>query len=307
MPGESFHGPLPPLTADQQAMQKEFDRDLARLCVQIGERNLRHAAAYAQATEFVEQQLKATGHDVTRQVFDVKGRPCVNLELEITGNRQPAEIVVVGAHYDSAQGTPAANDNGSGVVALLALARRLKDHKPARTLRLVAFANEEPPYFQTDAMGSLVYAKQCQAKKEKIVAMLSLETMGYFSDAADSQKYPAQVSQFYPNTGNFIAFVGNIESRSLVEHTVATFRQQAKFPCEGGAMPGYLDGVGWSDHWSFWQCGYPGVMVTDTALFRYPHYHKATDTPDKVDTGRLARVVSGLQSVIVDLANPRRP
>jgi hypothetical protein len=133
--------------------------------------------------------------------------------------------------------------------------------------------------------------------------MLSLETMGYYDDTADSQKYPPPFNAFYPSTGNFIAFVGDTKSRELVKQLVGSFRRHAQFPSEGGAAPAKMEGVGWSDHWSFWQCGYPGVMVTDTAPFRYPHYHKPTDTPDKVDFARLARVVVGLRDVIVELAN----
>jgi hypothetical protein len=108
----------------------------------------------------------------------------------------------------------------------------------------------------------------------------------------------------YPATGNFIAFVGNYGSRRLVRQVVGSFRRQAEFPSEGGAVPGFLPGIGWSDHWSFWQEGYPALMVTDTAPFRYPHYHRVTDTPDKLDYDRTARVVSGLEAVVRELAGP---
>lgn len=304
MPGKSFQGPLPEMTPAEKTLQHDMQRDLAKLAGEIGERNTRHTDAYARATQFIEQQFSAAGYDVRRQVYSVKGRPCVNLEVQIKGSSRPSEIVVVGAHYDSAIGSPGANDNGSGTVALLALARALKGHQPARTLRLVAFANEESPYFDSEAMGSLVYARACAAKKENIVGMLSLETIGYYSDEPNSQRYPAPFDRFYPKTGNFVAFVGNADSRPLVESAVGAFRRHAQFPSEGGAAPKSFRDVGRSDHWAFWQCGYQALMVTDTAPFRYPYYHEATDTPDKVDYGRLARVVAGLQRVIVELANP---
>ena len=154
-------------------------------------------------------------------------------------------------------------------------------------------------------MGSLVYAKACRSKDEDIVAMLSLETMGYYSDAKNSQKYPASLRAFYPSTGNFIAFVGNTASKPLVTRSIGAFRAHAKFPSEGAALPAHYGDIGRSDHWSFWQVGYPAIMVTDTAPFRYPHYHRATDTFDKIDYDRMARVVSGLETVVADLLGDR--
>ncbi len=168
------------------------------------------------------------------------------------------------------------------------------------------FVNEEPPYFQSAQMGSWVYAKACHDRDENVVAMISLETIGYYSDAPNSQHYPFPFGLLYPSTADFIAFVGNTASRALVRETVASFRRHAQFPSEGAAVPGWITGVGWSDHWAFWQEGYPALMVTDTAPFRYPHYHDSTDTPDKLDYERFARVVDGLAGVVGDLADAER-
>jgi Zn-dependent M28 family amino/carboxypeptidase len=227
-----------------------------------------------------------------------------NLEADVAGGARAREVVVVGAHYDTAAGGPGAADNASGVAALLAIARSLTASKlaPARTLRFVAFVNEEPPYFWNPEMGSLVYAKACKARGDDVVAMLSLETLGYFRDDAGSQKYPPIVSWFYPDRGDFIAFVGNLGSRSVVREAIATFRGAVRFPSEGAALPSFVTGVGWSDQWSFWQVGYPGVMVTDTAPFRNPHYHQMSDTPDTLDYDRLSRVTEGLVAVVKKLA-----
>jgi Zn-dependent M28 family amino/carboxypeptidase len=169
-------------------------------------------------------------------------------------------------------------------------------------VRCVLFVNEEPPYFQTEDMGSLAYARRSRARGEAIVAMLSLETLGYYSDEPGSQAYPPPFGLLYPKTGRFVGFVGNLGSRGLVRRAVRAFRRSAAFPSEGVAAPGWIMGIGWSDHWAFWETGYPGVMVTDTALFRYPHYHAPTDTPDRIDYGRLARVVDGLHGVVTALA-----
>ena len=191
------------------------------------------------------------------------------------------------------------------MAALLALARRLARMTPSRTIRFAAFASEEPPHFQTGKMGSLVYARSCRDRGDMIVAMLSLETMGFYSDEKRSQWYPPPFGLAYPSTGNFIAFVGNLNSRALLRSLVASFRAHASFPSEGGALPGWIPGVGWSDHWSFWKQGYPAVMVTDTAPFRYPQYHTIRDTPERIDYERLARVVEGLRKVVQELAGTR--
>jgi len=222
----------------------------------------------------------------------------------VPGGARAEEIVVVGAHYDSARGTPGANDNGSGVAAMLELARIFREAKLARTVRFVAFVNEEPPFSNTDEMGSRQYARRTKARGEKVVGMLSLETIGWYSDHRGTQRYPFPLSLFYPSRGNFLGFVGNLDSRALLHEAIGSFRRHAAFPSEGIAAPRSIPGVDWSDHAPFWDEGYPALMLTDTAPYRYPHYHSAQDTPDKVDYERLARVVTGLAGMLRDLANP---
>jgi Zn-dependent M28 family amino/carboxypeptidase len=302
MPGESYAGPLPPLTAEQAALHDELKRHVETLAGDIGERNVVRYPNLTAAADFLEATLAELGYAVERQEYEVNRRTCANLSAEIPGADRPEEIIVVGAHYDSVTFCPGANDNGTGVAATLALARALKGSAPRRTVRFVLFVNEEQPYFQTPDMGSRVYAGACRERGEKITAMLSLETIGYYSDEPGSQRYPPPFGLIYPSTGDFIAFVGNYGSRDLVRRAVGSFRRHAKFPSEGGAPPGFLPGIGWSDHWAFWKEGYVGVMVTDTAPFRYPHYHEVTDTPDRVDYQRMARVVDGLEAVVADLA-----
>ncbi|MEQ8785811.1 MAG: M28 family peptidase [Pirellulaceae bacterium] len=302
MPGESFHGELPPLENPQVELRASLEADVEHLATAIGERNLAHYPQLLEAADYLEGRLREFGYKVQRQTFKVNGTDCDNLEVEIKGQKSPDEIVIVGAHYDTAPGTPGANDNASGMAALLAIAERMRDARPACTLRFVAFTNEEPPYFQTPDMGSWVYARRCRQRGENIVAALSLETIGYYRDEPGSQVYPPPLSAFYPSEGDFIAVVGNVGSRPLVHRVVDVFRRHAKFPSEGGAVPGDISGVGWSDHWSFWQEGYQGVMITDTAPFRYPYYHRPQDTPDKLEFDRMTRVVEGLIPVVADLA-----
>jgi Zn-dependent M28 family amino/carboxypeptidase len=302
MPGESYSGPLPPLTEGERALRPELERHVVTLSEKIGARSVRASAGLAAARQYIEETFTSLGYEVDAQEFTVDGVVCANVEVELAGGAQAEEIVVIGAHYDGYSFQPAANDNATGVASTLELARLFAGKQPARTLRFVAFVNEEPPYFQTEDMGSRRYAKRCRQRGEDVVAMLSLETMGYYSDEDGSQHYPAPFGWFYPSTGNFIGFVGNLGSRKLVRRVVRTFRRVGRFPSEGAALPSFITGVGWSDQWSFWQEGYAAAMVTDTAPFRYPHYHSDSDTPDKIDFERLARVVAALEQVVADLA-----
>ena len=302
MPLRNFRGPLPPLPLEQTTLRDELRRHVEKLAGEIGERNVFKPAQLNAAVDYIETALVRAGHNVSRQSFKASGELCYNLEVAVSGVTRSNEIVVIGAHYDSILGSPGADDNASAVAALLELAKSPLLRKPARTLRFVAFVNEEPPFFQAPEMGSLVYAKRCRERGEKIVAMLGLESLGFYTIAKGSQKYPPPLSLFYPSRGDFIGFVGRTRDVSLVRRCVRTFRQNAQFPSEGGALPGWLPGIGWSDHWAFWQAGYPALMVTDTAPFRNPFYHTAGDTQDTLDYDRLARVVAGLDKLIEDLA-----
>jgi hypothetical protein len=303
MPGASYAGPFAPLTAHERDLEGALQRDVAALAGHGG-RSLNRPETLAAAAGFVERALAGAGYTVARQRYEVRGRACDNLEVEVPGAALQDEIVVVGAHYDAVSDTTGADDNARGVAALLALARAFAGAHPARTLRFVAFANEEPPWFQTPEMGSVVYARRSHARGEHVAAMLSLETIGFYSDEPGSQKYPFPFGLFYPTTGDFIAFVGDTSSRALVRETVSSFRAAARFPSEGVAAPRFVPGAGWSDHWAFWQEGYPAVMVTDTALFRNPSYHRPEDTPDRLSYAPAARVVAGLERVVAELASP---
>jgi len=307
MPGHSYVGTLPPLSAAELTLRDHLRQHVHTLAGEIGERHLWRPAALERAVHYIEATWHAQGYQVARQSFVVAGQTVHNLEVELPGGARRDEIVLVGGHYDSVRGSPGANDNASGTAAVLELARLLGGQSLARTVRLVAFVNEEVPFFQQDSMGSWVYARRARARGESVVAMLSIETMGYYSDVVGSQQYPFPFGLFYPRTAHFIGFVGNLASRSLVHRSMAAFRQHTAFPSEGVAAPGWMTGVGWSDHWAFWQEGYAAVMVTDTALFRYAPYHTPLDTPAQVDYDRMARVVAGLAQVVTTLAGAAGP
>ncbi len=256
-----------------------------------------------EAGKYIEHELRSCGYSPRRQTFTTAGHTFANIEAEVSGVRNPDKILVIGAHYDTAGDLPGANDNASGVAATLELARRLRNAKPGQTVRWVFFTNEEPPYFQTEAMGSYVYAKQCRKRLEKISAMLSLETIGFYTDKPGSQSYPVGIHPGYPDRGNFLGFVADLRGAFLLRTALKAFRDKGSLPAEGLAAPTFVAGIGWSDHWSFWQFGYKALMVTDTAPFRYPYYHTAQDTPDKLDYRRFAAAVEGIRAVAERLSN----
>lgn len=302
MPLKSYTGPLPTLSQEQSKLRDSFSSDVQFLSVSIGERSLDRAGSLERTRDYIRDNLQQAGYTVTAVSYTVGGRTVSNLEAILPGSEPTRGVVVVGAHYDSVPGTVGANDNATGVAATLELARLMRGSKTKSSVRFVFFVNEEPPYFQTDNMGSLAYARQLKHDGIRVSAMISLETIGFYSDALGSQKYPPVLSLFYPNRGNFIGFVANPESRDLVRRSIRRFRESTQFPSEGVAAPGNWPGVGWSDHWSFWQENYPAIMVTDTAVFRYPHYHTPQDTFEKVDFDKAARVVDGIHQVVAMLA-----
>ena len=303
VPGVSYAGALKPPTETERAIAANLRKHVESIASR--EHNFLKLAELELAARYIEAALADTGRAVATQRFRSGPVDVRNIEVEVRGDTRASEIVVVGAHYDSVLGAPGANDNGSGVAAIIELARLFATEKPARTLRFVAFVNEEPPFHLSDAMGSRHYARRARERGENVVAMFSIETIGWYSDAPGSQRYPFPLGFFYPSTGNFVAFVSNLSSRSLLHEAIGAFRRHAGIPSEAVAAPAWIPGVDWSDHWSFWKEGYSALMVTDTAPYRYPHYHTSEDTPDKVDYDRVARVVTGLRGMLRDLAGSK--
>jgi Zn-dependent M28 family amino/carboxypeptidase len=287
------------------ALEERLRRHVQVLAGEIGERHVGRPQALRAAAGYVREQLAAAGYAVAAQGYEAHGVRCENLEVAVPGSRRGGEIVLAGAHYDTVPGSPGADDNASGVAGLIEIARELRAAAPARTLKLVAFVNEEPPFFPFGPMGSKVYADAARARGDDIRLMLSLEMLGYYTSRPGSQAYPPFLKWFYPGRGNFIAFVSNLRSRRALDGLTRAFRAHCDFPAERLAAPALVPGVSWSDQRSFWRAGYPGVMVTDTAFYRNPHYHSASDTPERLAYPEMARVVQGLARTLAALADSR--
>jgi len=307
MPLESYRGPLPPLSTGQTALRDELRGYVQKLAGEIGMRHASAPGSMNKTADYLEGEFVKAGHFLALQDYTATYETNVvtfyNVESEIRGNSRPDEIVVIGAHYDSQRSGPGADDNASGVAAILSLARFPALQHPGRTLRFVAFANEEYPFSISSRMGSYVYAQKCRERGEKIVAMISIESIGYYSTNANSQKYPFPFSLIYPSKGDFIGFVSRTTDGDLLRRCLEVFRRKTQFPSEGGSPPSFVRGVSLSDHWPFWKAGYPAIMITDSTRNRSPHFHKKTDTPETLDYDRMARVVDGLGYVIEDLVN----
>jgi hypothetical protein len=316
MPGTSHQGDLPPLTTSHTQLANQLESIVRELAGPLAGRNQFRPPLLARCEEFLTAQLAHTGLRVTRQEYNSHGERVANLEVELPGTTKRDEIIIIGAHYDAVELKPqfglcpAANDNGSGVACTIALAHRAAARanagKPhARTLRFTLWANEEPPFFWTEQMGSLVYAKAARARNDNIVGMLTPETIGCYLHHEGSQRYPLKplFKPFFPSKGNFIAFMGMSEAKHLITQSVATFRERAAFPSIGAGLPAIIPHVGASDHWSFWRVGYHALMITDTAPYRYNFYHTNEDIPENMNFPDFARVTEGLDHVVTHLAN----
>ncbi|MFH0823766.1 MAG: M28 family peptidase [Pseudomonadota bacterium] len=302
MPGRSYRGTIA-TTEYERGVEKRLRRHVETLANEIGIRNTNRPEGLEKAAEYIEAEFQAMGYETRRLEYRTSdGSPSANIEA-LRSSEGPTKSLVVGAHYDTVD-CPGANDNATGVAALLEIARSIAESEVENRLiiRFVAFTNEEPPYFLTDDMGSMVYAKDLKALGERLEGMICLETIGYYSDAPGSQRLPTVLSPFFTgDVGDFIAFVSHHASKDFLRDLVGAFRGHAEIPSIGLAGPDMIQGIDFSDHRSFRTVGYKAVMVTDTAFMRYPYYHTVEDTPDKLDYTRFTKVTVGLAAAITDM------
>ncbi|HET6459976.1 MAG TPA: M28 family peptidase [Syntrophales bacterium] len=283
---------------------RKLHRHVKELSAMIGSRSVHEYDNIEEAKEYIVSWLYSWGYTPLLQTYTYKGKKYSNIIAQIEGVKNPGEIVVIGAHYDSAHGTPGADDNASGVAVLLEICRALRGYSPDKTLRLIFFVNEEPPLYTSHQMGSYVYAKYVKGIGENITGMICLEMVGYYSNEEGGQSFPLPfMSKIYPTTPNFVAVVGNLSSRGLVRQVRNSIRAGSKIPIETLTAMSFIPGVDFSDHRSFWKMGYPAVMITDTAFYRNPNYHTETDTINTLDFNRMTELLKGLVQTAQDLTS----
>lgn len=301
-PRQPFQGPLPPLTKEEAELARRLREHISAIASKP--HNIDLYANLEAAARYIETRLTELGYTPERQEYTERGKAVRNIEavIEPRDAKGDIETYVLGGHYDSVGFSPGANDNGTGVAATLELARLLRDWKPREArLRLVFWVNEEYPFGRTPNMGSYHHAQALKQKGERVAGAISLETIGYFSDEPGSQRFPWPFNLIYEDKGNFVAFVALPGSRAFVHRALGAFRSSVAFPSIGGVAHDFVPGVGNSDHWSYYKMGFPALMVTDTAPFRNPQYHKVTDLPETVDYESLARVTTGLEGMVREL------
>lgn len=286
----------------QLLLAERLKSHVYKLSQEIGDRNAAKYQKLNLAAEYITQQLEKYGYQPIYQKYIVAGKEVVNIIAIKIGIKTPDNIILTGAHYDT-RANPGADDNASGVAGLLELARLLSKIPTNNTIKFVAFVNEEQPFFKTKDMGSLVYAKEARKRGENLVAVIILEMIGYYRCTPFSQKYPPLFGFFYPNKGDYIAVIGDFHSKSLVNKVMTTFKNHSQFPIESVTTFGFIPGVNYSDHWSFWQEGYQAIMITDTSFYRNHNYHRQSDTFDTLNYRSMSQLVEGLLASIVDFGN----
>lgn len=283
--------------------------DAARLATHVrtlsetfAPRDAAHTENLERVVSYLRAEFERAGGRVSEQPFNVGERTYRNVVASFGAH--DGERVVVGAHYDTAGAQPGADDNASGVAGLLELARLLGQAPPrGARVDLVAYMLEEPPYFRSEHMGSRIHADSLKREGVRLRAMLSLEMIGYFSDAEASQRYPVSLLKaFYPSRGNFISIVGRFGQGALVRRVKRAMQGANELPVYSINAPRSVPGVDFSDHLNYWNAGYDAAMITDTAFYRNPHYHAASDTAETLDYNRMAMVVDGVRAAVVELA-----
>lgn len=305
VPGTSAAAALPPLTDEEEDLRDELQAHVTRLSRDIGVRSNSDPSRVASGFMYVEDELRRTGLQIRREAIQAGGKSGVNLVAELPGTTMAKEIVLVGAHIDSPRASPGADSNASGVAVAIELAQRLASVSSERTLRFVFFSLTQPPFAGTDGQGARQHAAACKEKNEAIVAAFLLEGLGTFSDQPGSQSVPFPFTFSFPGTGNFVAFVGDLATRDFLRQTVAEFRAVSRMPSEGCALPALFPGFSSSDAGAVARAGYPAVLVTGTGTSRNPDFGKPSDTHDRLDYARMARVTSGLQVVVAKFASGR--
>ena len=287
-----------PVLLAVENLADELQKHVKKLSVDLAPRDYRSVTALDAAGEYIRAELAKSSVETSRQAFNVKGQRYYNV---IAAFGPPTtERIVIGAHYDSYEKLPGADDNASGVAGLIALAGMLKNATLKHRVELVAFTLEEPPYFRTENMGSYVHAHRLATERASVKLMISLECIGYFTDAPNTQDFPMPgLGLMYPTTGNFIAVVGRYQDRAYARAVKRAMNGATNLPTHSISAPAFVQGIDFSDQLNYWAEGFPALMITDTAFFRNKAYHTKEDTFDKLNYQRMADVVRGTYAAVM--------
>lgn len=279
----------------------ELKKHVSYLAEECYPRSVNNPENQEKVVSYIKERFTQSGAQVSLMEVPVDDRTFHNVVARFPGQRK--DVLVIGAHYDSYDDTPGADDNASAVAGLLELAKMLRTHKPYFTIELVAYCNEEPPYFRSEHMGSAHHARFLKDSNKKVLGMICLEMIGYFSEEPNSQDYPLEAfKKVYPTTGNFLAVVGNVNSTQLTKSVKNSMSQATWLPIVHLISPN-VEGltIDFSDHRSYWAAGIPAVMITDTAFYRNKNYHKKSDTPDTLDYVKMDQAVQALYKAVTDI------
>jgi Zn-dependent M28 family amino/carboxypeptidase len=278
-----------------------LETHVRKLSVELIPRDEGHIENLDRVAAYIKEQFQQTGARVIEQPYRIEGKSYRNVIAQF--GPENGERIIIGAHYDTAGPLPGADDNASGVAGLIELAQLLSKQQLQTRVDLVAFTLEEPPYFGTNGMGSAVHADSLRKENVDVRLMISLEMIGYFSDAANSQRFPASfLKLFYPSTGNYIAVVGRLSDGLVVRRVKSMMRGATPLPVYSISAPRVIPGVDFSDQLNYWNVGYPAVMITDTAFYRNRNYHTEHDTAEKLDYKRMAMVVEGVFAAVMEIS-----
>jgi hypothetical protein len=250
--------------------------------------------------DYIHQTFTAYSDSTSFQEYKVDGKIYKNV-ISSFGTENKKRIII-GAHYDVCGDQQGADDNATGVTALLELARMFKGQKLNYRVDLVAYTLEEPPYFRTENMGSYIHAKYLKDKNIDVYGMASVEMIGYFRDEKGSQSFPlGLLSWVYGDKGDFITMVKKFGAGKFVNNFNGNFKDANQIKTETFTAPKFISGTDYSDHLNYWKFGYSALMITDTSFFRNKNYHETTDTLETLDTKRMTKVIDAIFLSIIHL------
>jgi len=264
----------------------------------IGQRHVNTPHALHKAANYISREWETMGYQVEPQSFGAMGIKCLNLQVERKGSDEDAGIIVVASNYDTVKNCPGANDNASGMAALLEISRIFCQLEPKQTVRFVALSNERAPFLGTERMGSWIYAHHAQQDFADIKQVIILDSLGYYNPAPDSQLHPPMLGMFYGKRATFLAMVSDLLNAPAMFRFNRFFNKASNFPTRKVLAPGILKHDKWTDHSAFGVHGFRSFVITDTSYHRYPFHNSERDHAERLDFQSLSNITAGLAKAL---------